>query len=133
MKKSELKMKIENNKQSEVKNSILKSGSIPTLEKYAIIQTGGKQYFVLEEKTIAIEKIEGIPGDEIIFNEVLLKRKDLESFEIGQPFLNEPIKAVIVKQMKGPKIIVFKFRRREKYRRKKGHRQNYTIVRIGSI
>ena len=133
MKKSELKMKIENNKQAEVKDNFLKAGSIPTLDKYAIIQTGGKQYFVLEGKTIAIEKIEGVAGNEVIFNEVLLKRTNLESCEIGQPFLKEPIKAVIVKQIKGPKIIVFKFRRREKYRRKKGHRQNYTVVRIGSI
>lgn len=127
MKKSELKMKINDNKENSLKKNV-----IPNLEKYAVIKTGGKQYFVLEGKTVAIEKIDGTSGDEILFNEVLLRRNN-ENVEIGQPFLETPVKGTILKQIKGPKLVVFKFRRREKYRRKKGHRQNYTVVRINSI
>ena len=101
-------------------------------EKYAIIQTGGKQYQAVEGKTIAIEKIEGKPGAKIEFKEVLL-RKDSEGVQIGKPHLETPVKASIVKQMRGPKLIVFKFKRRKKVRRKKGHRQSQTVVRIESV
>ena len=103
------------------------------LERYAIIQTGGKQYFAVEGKTLAIEKLPGLPGEEIMFDEVLLRRKNSTEYEIGQPFLENPVKAVIVKHMRGPKIVVFKFKRRKKQRTKKGHRQPSTIVRFTSI
>jgi len=108
-------------------------GSIVALERYAIIQTGGKQYFAIEGKTLAIEKVNGQTGDTILFDEVLLRRENPQTLLIGQPFLEKPVEAVIVKQMRGPKIIVFKFKRRKKYRTKKGHRQSYTIVRFTSI
>lgn len=106
---------------------------ISILDHYAIIQTGGKQYFAIEGKTLAIEKISGNTGDEIIFNEVLLKRHNAELIEIGQPFVGTPVKAVIVKQTKGEKLIIFKFKRRKKSRTKKGHRQLLTVVRFTSI
>jgi large subunit ribosomal protein L21 len=106
---------------------------ITGFDRYAIIKTGGKQYQALEGKTIAIEKIEGEPGDEIIFDEVLFRKEADGKFEIGQPFLQEPVKATIVKQTKGPKVIAFRFKRRQKIRVKKGHRQQYTVVRIESI
>ena len=103
-----------------------------SLENYAIFQTGGKQYQAVEGKTIAIEKIEGNAGDAVEFNEVLL-RKTSEGVEIGRPHLEGvAIKASIVKQMRGPKLIVFKFKRRKKVRVKKGHRQPITVVRIES-
>jgi len=101
-------------------------------EKYAIIQTGGKQYQAVEGSTIAIEKIEGEPGAAIEFKDVLL-RKTAEGIEIGKPHLETPVKASIVKQMRGPKVIVFKFKRRKKVRVKKGHRQPATVVRIEAI
>jgi large subunit ribosomal protein L21 len=111
----------------------LKEGSIVALERYAVIQTGGKQYFAIEGKTLAIEKIDGIAGDEVIFDEVLLRRINAKECFIGQPFLDGVVKAIIVKQIRGKKIIVFKFKRRKKYRKKQGHRQFHTIVRIISI
>jgi len=101
-------------------------------EKYAIIQTGGKQYQAIEGKTIAIEKIEGDAGTKLEFKDVLL-RKTAEGIQIGKPHLEGAVKASIVKQMRGPKVIVFKFKRRKKVRVKKGHRQSMTVVRIESI
>ncbi|MEX0940760.1 MAG: 50S ribosomal protein L21 [Candidatus Babeliales bacterium] len=104
-----------------------------TFDRYAIIQTGGKQYQAIEGKTIAIEKIEGEVGQEIEFPEVLLRKEGPENIEIGQPFINKPVKASIVKQTKGPKVVIFKFKRRKKSRVKKGHRQSLTVIRIEQI
>lgn len=104
----------------------------PVFDHYAIIQTGGKQYQAIEGKTLGIEKIEGISGQEVLFDEVLL-RKVGESITVGQPFLEQPVKATIVKQMRGPKVIAFMFKRRKKVRRKIGHRQPITVVRIEKI
>lgn len=106
---------------------------IEVFDRYAIIQTGGKQYQAIEGKTLAIEKLEGETGDKVKFDEVLLRKSGPEDIEIGQPFLKQPVVASIVKQMKGPKVIVFKFKRRKKSRVKKGHRQPITVVRIESI
>lgn len=103
------------------------------LDRYAIIQTGGKQYQAIEGKTIAVEKIEGEAGDQIEFREVLLRKERPNIVEIGQPFVETPVKASIVKQIKGPKMVVFKFKRRKKSRVKKGHRQEMTVVRIEEI
>jgi len=105
---------------------------LATFDKYAIFQTGGKQYQALEGQTIAIEKIEGEQGATLEFSEVLF-RKVGQDAQIGAPFLKTPIRASIVKQTKGPKLVVFKFRRREKVRVKKGHRQPLTVIRIESI
>ncbi|MCL4361186.1 50S ribosomal protein L21 [Candidatus Dependentiae bacterium] len=102
-------------------------------EKYAIIQTGGKQYQALEGKTIAIEKLDAKAGDNVEFKEVLLRKLGDDQVEIGQPYLKTAVKAKVVKQMKGPKLIAFKFKRRKKYARKIGHRQAITVVRIESI
>jgi large subunit ribosomal protein L21 len=105
-----------------------------TFDKYAIFQTGGKQYQAIEGKTVAIEKIEGEPGSKLEFQEVLLKKSGENSIEIGQPFVAKAvIKASIVKQMKGPKVTAFRFKRRQKVRVKRGHRQAITVVRIESI
>jgi large subunit ribosomal protein L21 len=131
MLKRSINMQAEN-KKNVVSSLPLKKDAEMVLEKYAIIQTGGKQYFALENKTIMIEKIEGSNGDAVVFNEVLFKRVD-GVCKLGTPFLNEPINAIIVKHLRGDKIIVFKFKRRKKYRKKQGHRQSYTVVRIGSI
>ena len=99
---------------------------------YVIFQIGTKQYQGIKGKTVSIEKIDGEAGDSIEFKEVLLK-KDNEIVEIGQPFVKESLKATIVKHMKGPKLIIFKFKRRKKSRVKKGHRQPQTIIRIDSF
>lgn len=101
--------------------------------KYAIFQTGGKQYQAVEGKTVAIEKLEGEPGTQIQFSDVLLRKDGDDNIQVGQPFLSSPITASIVKQMRGPKLTVFKFKRRKKSRVKHGHRQAVTVVRIDAI
>ena len=101
--------------------------------KYAIFQTGGKQYQAIEGKTVAVEKIDGDVGAAVEFKEVLLRKEGEGKFLIGQPYLETPVKASIVKQMKGPKVTIFKFKRRKKYRVKKGHRQLLTVVRIEAV
>lgn len=102
-------------------------------DKYAIFKTGGKQYQAIEGKTVAIEKIEGEAGTKLEFDEVLLRKTGEEKIEIGRPFLATKVKASIVKQMKGPKVVSFRFKRRHKVRVKKGHRQPITVIRIESI
>lgn len=126
-------METQKAKKSPVARSSAPSSAQPIFERYAIFQTGGKQYQALEGKTIAIEKIEGEAGKKIEFNEVLLRKTGTDAIEIGKPFLGSSVKASIVKQMRGPKIIVFKFKRRKKSRIKKGHRQAITVVRIDAI
>lgn len=112
---------------------VQKKQETPSFERYAIFQTGGKQYQAIEGQTVAVEKIEGEAGAPVEFKEVLLRKEGEGKVTIGQPYVETPIKASIVKQMKGPKLTVFKFKRRKKYRVKKGHRQSMTIVRIESI
>lgn len=108
--------------------------SMPTFETYAIFATGGKQYQAIPGKTLAIEKIEGDAGQEITFSEVFFRKQGEGKFQIGTPHLEGvTIKASIIKQIKDPKIIVFKFKRRKKYRVKKGHRQRKTVIRIESV
>lgn len=104
---------------------------ISTSDKYAVIETGGKQYQAIAGKTLAIEKIEGEPGDQITFDKVLLLRNEDGTCEIGAPLVTgKAITASIVKQEKGPKLIIFKFKRRGGNRTKKGHRQKLTVVRF---
>ena len=102
-------------------------------DKFAIFATGGKQYQAIVGKTVAIEKIEGEAGTQLDFAEVLFRKTADGAYEVGQPFLSTPVKASIVKQMRGPKLTVFRFRRRQKVRVKRGHRQPITVIRIEAI
>lgn len=111
----------------------MKELAIQGFDRYAIFQTGGKQYQAIEGKTIAIEKIEGEAGTPLEFKEVLFRKLGAGKIEVGQPHVDATIRASIVKQMKGPKIVIFKFKRRKKSRVKKGHRQQMTIIRIETI
>ena len=100
---------------------------------YAVIKTGGKQYRVEQGDTLAIERLEGDTGTQVSFGEVLLVGSDNET-KIGRPLLaGASVTGTIVEQGRAKKIIVFKFRRRKIYKRKKGHRQYFTRVRIESI
>lgn len=114
-------------------SALMKQAIKPAFEKFAIIQTGGKQYQAIPGRTIAIEKIEGEDGATIKFTEVLFRKTADGQFEFGQPHLKTAVTASIVKQTKGPKVVIFKFKRRKKYRLKKGHRQQMTVVRIEAI
>ena len=100
---------------------------------YAVVNTGGKQYKVQEGDLLRVEKLPGEIGAEIAFDQVLLY-SDGEKLSIGQPTVeNAMVNAHIVEQSKAKKIIVFKYKRRKRYRRKQGHRQLYTTVKIDSI
>lgn len=104
-----------------------------TFARYAIFQVGTKQYQAIEGKTLEIEKVEGLAGDAVEFKEVLLKKTADDQVEIGQPFVGSSVKASIIKQIKGPKLIIFRFKRRKKSRVKNGHRQIKTVIRVESI
>jgi large subunit ribosomal protein L21 len=99
---------------------------------YAVIRTGGKQYRVSEGETLRIEKLPGDVGSSITFGEVLLLGGD--SLKVGLPLVSgASVTGTIVAQDRAKKIIVFKMRRRKNYRRKNGHRQWYTEVKITGI
>lgn len=100
---------------------------------YAVIETGGKQYRVQEGDTIFIEKVDGSEGDAISFEKVLLLSDEGE-VKVGKPYVEgATVNADIVEQGKAKKIIVFKFKAKKDYRRKQGHRQPYTKVKIEKI
>jgi len=99
---------------------------------YAVIKTGGKQYRVEQGTVQAFEKLEGDTGAQVTFAEVLLIGG--EATQIGQPLVaGASVIGTIVEQGRAKKVIIFKFRRRKNYKRKKGHRQYFTRVRIDSI
>ena len=96
---------------------------------FAIVRTGGKQYRVAAGDKIAVEKLPGEAGDSIALNDVLLAGEGAEL----QPVKDLVVTAEIIAQAKGEKVIVFKKRRRHNYRRRNGHRQRYTILRITAV
>ena len=99
---------------------------------YAVIKTGGKQYRVSEGQTLRVEKLPGSAGDKITFGEVLLVGGDTP--KIGRPLVaGASVAAEITGQDRGKKIVVFKFKRRKNYRRKNGHRQPYTELKVTGI
>lgn len=100
---------------------------------YAVVATGGKQYRVKEGDILRIEKIAGEVGDSVSFDRVLLL-SDGEKLSIGEPTVSSAtVNARIVQQGKSKKILVFKYKRRKRFRRKQGHRQQFTAVQIDSI
>jgi len=100
---------------------------------YAVVNTGGKQYKVMKGETLRIEKIPGEVGSPVTFDKVLMVA-DGEDIRVGQPVLeNVAVQAQIVEQDKAKKILVFKYKRRKRYRRKNGHRQPFTAIRIDGI
>lgn len=100
---------------------------------YAIVRISGKQYRAEVGRTIVVEKLPNEIGDSIDFDQVLVV-SDGENTQIGQPVISGMIvSAQVVEQFKGKKIIVFKYRFKKRYRRKQGHRQNYTRLAINHI
>lgn len=100
---------------------------------YAVIATGGKQYRVSVGDEIFVEKLAGEAGEAVNFSEVLMVSDD-NGTKVGTPTLDgAAVEAEIVKQGKQKKIIVFKYKAKKGFRRKKGHRQPYTRVRINAI
>ncbi len=100
---------------------------------YAIVDSGGKQYKVQEGEILRVEKLAGEVGDDVSFDKILMF-SDGENVNIGTPLLEDvAVSGHIVEQGKAKKIIVFKYKRRKRYRRKQGHRQQFTAVKIDSI
>ena len=100
---------------------------------YAIIRTGGKQYKVSVGDVIEVERLPQEEGSEISFQDVLMVGSD-DQFSVGQPVLDKTsVVGEIVDQFRGKKIIVFKHKRRKDYRKKMGHRQELSRVRIKDI
>lgn len=96
---------------------------------YAVIKTGGKQYKVTAGDVVKIEKIAGEEGKEVIFDQVLALGEN-----VGTPFVaGASVKATVLKQAKDAKVIIFKKKRRQNYRRKNGHRQQITLVKITDV
>jgi large subunit ribosomal protein L21 len=100
---------------------------------YAIVRTGGKQYQVACGDQLRVEKLEGNIGDSIDLNDVLMI-VDGDTVQVGQPVLeNAKVVAKIAEQGRAKKVIVFKKKRRQGYRLKRGHRQSYTALKIEAI
>ncbi|MBC7075593.1 MAG: 50S ribosomal protein L21 [Syntrophomonadaceae bacterium] len=101
---------------------------------YAIIETGGKQYKVSEGSVLKIEKLEAEPGEKITLDRVLMFHDGNSNIKIGSPLVEgAKVVAEVVEQGKGPKIIVYKYKRRKNYHKKQGHRQPYTKIKIERI
>jgi large subunit ribosomal protein L21 len=101
---------------------------------FAVIKTGGKQYKVATGDVLEIERLPGEAGGSIEFNEVLAVGGEGAATKLGQPLVaGAKVTAELVEQTRGPKLIVFKKRRRQNSRRKNGHRQDLTLVKITDI
>ena len=99
---------------------------------FAVIKTGGKQYRVAAEDVIKVEKVKGDPGEIIQFGEVLVVGGD--NVTLGAPTIaGASVAAEVLEQGRGPKVIAFKKRRRKNSRRRRGHRQEFTLIRVTEI
>ena len=99
---------------------------------FAVIRTGGKQYKVAKDDTIKVEKLNAKAGDKVTLDEVLFVGGDKAT--LGSPLVKgASVEAEVLEQKKGPKITIFKKKRRQNYRRKKGHRQDLTMIQITNI
>ena len=100
---------------------------------YAIVQTGGKQYRVQSGDTLRVESLPGDQGDLVELNDVLMVSKDGE-VHVGAPTVpGAKVTAEVVGTGKGKKVIVFKYKAKTRYRKKNGHRQRYTDLKVTSI
>ena len=102
---------------------------------YAVIRTGGKQYRVASGQVIKIERLDGAVGDTVAFDQVLMIGDEADGEpKIGAPLVEGArVTAEVLEQGKGAKVIVFKKKRRKNYRRRRGHRQLQTVLRIRDI
>ena len=100
---------------------------------YAVIETGGKQYLVHQDDVVQVELLRAEAGSELELKPVLAV-SDGTTLTVGKPSVeNASVKVVVVKHIRGPKVISFKMKRRKGYHRKKGHRQELTVLKIKEI
>ena len=99
---------------------------------YAVIETGGKQYRVQEGDVITVEKLNVEAGKTVAFDKVLVlgEGKDIK---VGAPYTGDVVTGSVVENGKGQKVIIFKYKAKKDYRKKQGHRQPYTMVKIESL
>ncbi|MCH9625041.1 MAG: 50S ribosomal protein L21 [Chlamydiales bacterium] len=103
------------------------------MDKYAIIKTGSKQYRVSAGDVIDVELLEGEKNSKIEFSEVLFL-SDANQAQVGAPTIaGATVIGEVIDQVRGPKVIAYKYKKRKNYRRKVGHRQNYTRVKITGV
>lgn len=101
---------------------------------YAVVKTGGKQYRVAPGEVIKVERLEGDVGATIALDQVLMIGGDAGDARVGTPLIEgAKVAAEVLEQGRAPKVIVFKKKRRKNYRRKRGHRQLQTVLRIQDI
>ena len=100
---------------------------------YALVKTGGKQYRVSKDDTILVERIAAEEGAEVILNDIVMLG-DGDKVTIGTPKVDgAAVSATVVRQTRGPKIIIFRRKRRKNHRRTQGHRQDLTLLKINDI
>jgi len=100
---------------------------------YAVIKTGGKQYSVAPGDEVKFEKLSGQAGETVVFDNILLTSDD-NGVSVGKPFVEQcTVTGTIVRHGRDKKVLVFKYKRRKGYRRKNGHRQAFSLVRIHDI
>ncbi|MDC1118015.1 50S ribosomal protein L21 [Alphaproteobacteria bacterium] len=100
---------------------------------YALVKTGGKQYRVSKDDTILVERLSAEEGEQIILNDIVMLG-DGEKVTIGTPLVDGAgVSATVVRQTRGPKIIIFRRKRRKNHRRTQGHRQDLTLLKIIDI
>ncbi len=100
---------------------------------FAVIETGGKQYKVSAKNILKVEKLNILKGNKVEFKKVLLVNDD-KTIEVGNPTVNgASVEGLLLENVKDKKIIVFKKRRRQNSRRKNGHRQQYSLIKINKI
>lgn len=100
---------------------------------YAVIETGGKQYRVAPGQTVEVDTIAGDIGAAVEFDRVLAVSNDSNELAFGDAVKGARVRGTIAAHGRGPKVIVFKFKRKKQYKRTIGHRQNYTRVQVQEI
>ena len=102
--------------------------------KYAIIRSGGKQYKAVPGERIQVDKLPVDPGKKVVLNEVLFIADGVKKVTIGTPLIKgAKVETTVADQIKGPKIRVFKYKPKVRYRRRQGHRQQYTLLNVDKI
>lgn len=99
---------------------------------YAIVEIQGQQFKVSEGQEIFVHRLAANEGDKVTFEKVLLLAKD-DTYQVGRPTVQATVASTVLQHVKGDKVIVFKKKRRKGYRKKNGHRQSFTKIKIDSI
>ena len=99
---------------------------------YAIVNTGGKQYKVQQGQTLHVEKLPAEVGSEVVLDQVLFVSSD-QGVQVGKPFVQAKITCEVLDQARDRKVVIFKHKKRKDYRRKAGHKQAYTVLKVKAI